>query len=146
MTRRLNSKLLRRLGMICAAATAVVLLSTLSTSKAQDPPAENQGAIVIRDGDLCTMVGADSDGNLVYEVNAGETILSLANNNKVMLHCVGSGLMNESGRAQVFTDIPCFIDFPELPGSPFFALGRAVVSRSGRGSLHCTVDLPYEAP
>ena len=102
------------------------------------------GAIVIHDSDVpCGMPGADAAGNLVFGGD-GESVITLVNANKIMLHCVGVDLINDSGRAQHFQGLPCTITIEGMRYNTFDS--HAVVTKNGRGSLHCTVNLPYVDP
>ena len=117
-----------------ALSMAVILLGVVVVPAIYADP-----AIVIKDTGLCGMVGADANGNPIGG-GIGIQTTKVENSNKVMLKCKGDGITNLSGRGQSFRGFGCGVPFPS-GGGAFTTDSHATVSKSGVGTLTCTVDL-----
>ena len=95
-------------------------------------------AVVIKNNGLCGMLGSDADGNLIFG-GIGVVTTEVANANKVMIKCKGTGITNLSGQGQSFKAFGCGIVAPD--GSFFITTdSSATVSASGVGTLTCTAS------
>jgi hypothetical protein len=113
-------------------AVAVTLLYVTVGTASAEP------AAVIKNDGLCSMIGSDADGNIIFG-GVGEVTTVVENDNKVMLKCKGTGIENDSGRGQSFRGFLCGIGAPD--GNFYFTDdSRATVSASGVGTLTCTFE------
>jgi hypothetical protein len=112
----------------------IVLTLLFSATVSADP------AIVLKNPGLCGMIGADADGNMIYFPDAGFGIATtvMENDNKVMLKCLGTDVVNLSGKAQSFSGFGCGIMFPSGTGDGWTYDTHATVSASGVGTVTCT--------
>ena len=94
-------------------------------------------AIVIKNGGLCGMPGADEEGNLIFG-GFGIATTVVQNDNKVMLKCKGYEIENLSGFGQHFRDFGCGV---QLPAGGFVMTNdtHATVSADGVSTLTCTL-------
>ena len=92
------------------------------------------GAIVIHDNGECGMPGSDANGDLIGG-GTGNTFLSVENDNKVMIKCIGH-VINESGMGQSYEGFTCGI----VSGQEVLLTEdtHATVSASGVGTMTCT--------
>lgn len=112
-----------------AAVAAALFFGTVGTATA-DP------AIVIKNDGLCGMPGSDASGNITFG-GIGQVTTDVTNDNKVMLKCKGTGILNASGRGQSFDGFGCGL-FDGNFNFYFTTDSHATVSASGVGTLTCT--------
>lgn len=97
-------------------------------------------AIVVKDGELCILPGADADGNII-EGGLGVATTIVENGNKVTVKCKGENITNLSGKAQSFRGFRCFLVLAN--GDEVITTDtHATVSASGIGTLTCTYKKP----
>ena len=98
-------------------------------------PTLAESAVVVRDQGQCGMPGADADGNLIFG-GVGTVTHVVENKHHVIMKCKGSGLVNDSGRAQHFSGHMCGALRPD--GSIVFTEDSgATVTKWGEGSVTC---------
>jgi hypothetical protein len=120
------------IGSVVGLAVVVGLMLNMQRVAAADQ------AIVIKNDGECGMLGADENGDQAFG-GLGELALVLENDNKVMMKCKGTGLVNLSGRAQVFEGFSCGI----LKANDDVVVTEdthATVAAKGMGTMTCTYD------
>jgi hypothetical protein len=115
---------------------AVVLALVVGSMLSVQQSLSAQGAIVIKNVALCSVAGADANGNLIVG-GTGLITTIVENGNKVMLKCKGDGIINDSGRGQNFDGFGCGWEQPS-GGIVFTTDTHATVSKSGVGTMTCT--------
>ncbi|MFN1835287.1 hypothetical protein AB2B38_008495 [Balneola sp. MJW-20] len=98
---------------------------------------DNAAIINMNDG-TCGMSGADIDGNRIFG-GFGIVELRLSNNNKAMIVCKGTGLVNDSGSAQHYDGFNCGVISKKTGQFYITQDSQATVSKNGNGTLKCTV-------
>src|SRR5207342_1306297 len=66
------------------------------------------GAWVQTQTGVCNMVGSDANGGLIGG-GAGSISTKVQNNNKLMITCKGTGIINLSGQDQIFRGFNCTV-------------------------------------
>src|SRR5690348_16280592 len=66
-----------------------------------DASPSSQAATVDHDAGLCGMPGSNATGGIIFG-GIGTVTTEVANGNKVMIKCSGTGITNLSGRGQSF--------------------------------------------
>jgi hypothetical protein len=120
------------IGAVVGLAVAVGLMLNMQQVSAADQ------AIVIKNDGQCGMLGADENGDQAFG-GVGERTMVLENDNKVMMKCKGTGLVNLSGSAQVFEGFLCGLvngdgEVIETEDT------HATVAAKGMGTMTCTFD------
>jgi hypothetical protein len=104
-------------------------------------PASAESASVQRELGGCVLPGAGAEGEFAVG-GIGEVTHLLQKDGRVTMTCKGTGLVNDSGRAQQFSGFTCYA----LADSGAFVegVGSATISQSGNGTLRCEAALPTE--
>ncbi len=103
-------------------------------------PASADSASVQRELGDCVMPGVGAQGEFAYG-GIGEVTHLLQKDGRATMTCKGTGLANDSGRAQQFSGFTCYAlaDSGMVEG-----VGSATISKSGNGTLRCEAALPTE--
>lgn len=100
-------------------------------------PASAAPAVVERDLGLCGMPGMNADGNVEFG-GIGILTHTVTNDNRSIMKCQGVDILNETGRTQTRSGLPCNV---ALPGAKMMAAEEShfTVTKNGRAQLTCTV-------
>ena len=115
------------------AAFVVSLHAGANTAQAEPP----QFVIDMLDSHDCPMPGSDANGKLIFG-GVGEAVVTVENENFVILTCLGMDITNDSGRAQVFDEMDFTCSILTASGDVVQAdEARVTITPTGVASMTC---------